>query len=219
MQRVTAIILLIFNVLVFPSFSQLEFPEDKVSWSFSVEQSGNDATIIGKIKIIDHWHIGAVKMPKGSFGFPTSIEIKESPNYKLIGDLLEPKPISFFDEMADEQVAYHEGAIIFKQKIKIISEQDFVLSGVFSFQPCNDVKCLKDYSTTFKVKVNGSKNVNDVTEQKKIVSEFTKILNDEATHKDGSTYVLVNGKWYEVPKGNSVEFYKKYLLITKKNEK
>ena len=145
-----------FLLLGFQAFSQLELAEDKVKWQFSIEQKGAEATIIGKIKIVEHWHISAVKLPKGSFGFPTSVVLKKSPNFSIVGSVVEPKPISKYDELADEQLAYHEGAIVLKQKIKINSKKDFVLSGTFSFQPCDDVKCLRDHSADFSVKVKGS---------------------------------------------------------------
>jgi thiol:disulfide interchange protein len=147
---------LLFTLLGFQTFAQLELAEDMVKWQFSIEQKGAEATIIGKIKIVEHWHISAVKLPKGSFGFPTSLVLKKSPNYSLVGSVIEPKPISKYDELADEQLAYHEGSIVLKQKIKINSKKDFVLNGTFSFQPCNDVRCLRDHSADFSVKVKGS---------------------------------------------------------------
>lgn len=145
-----------FLLLGFQAFSQLEFAEDIVKWQFSVDQKGVEATIIGKIKIVEHWHISAVKLPKGSFGYPTSVVLKKSPSFSIVGSVVEPKPISKYDELADEQLAYHEGAIVLKQKIKINSKKDFVLSGTFSFQTCNDVRCLPDHTASFSVKVKGS---------------------------------------------------------------
>ncbi len=146
-------------LIVFSTFfrlnSQIELPEEKVKWNFSIEQNECEATIIAKITVVDHWHIGAVKMPKGSFGFPTSLKLKKTRDFELIGNVLEPKPIQKYDELADEQLAYHEGTITLKQKIKIKSSKDFELLGEFSFQPCDDVKCLRDYTTPFKLKVKG----------------------------------------------------------------
>ncbi|MFN5416161.1 MAG: protein-disulfide reductase DsbD domain-containing protein [Flavobacteriia bacterium] len=200
-------------------FSQIELAEDKVSWSFSVEQNGDEAFVIGKIRVVEHWHINAAKLPAGSFSVPTTIVLKKTPNFELVGSLIEPKPIEKYDKYADENLIYHEGTVIFKQKIKIKSEKDFELNGTFSFQTCNDVKCLPNHSANFKVKVKGVKAEDIANDQKKLISEFTKVTNDEATHKNGSSYVLVNGKWNEVPKGNSVAFYKKYLILTQKDEK
>ena len=157
MQKI-AILFVLFIVFIGSSFStsaQLEFPEDKVSWSFTVDQKGCEATIIGKIKVVDHWHINATKLPVGSFGFPTSVDLKKSPNYKAIGGVIEPKPIEIYDELADEKLAYHEGSFILKRKIKVLSKKDFELSGSFIFQTCNDVKCLPDYTAGFKLKIKG----------------------------------------------------------------
>ncbi|MGV3631778.1 MAG: protein-disulfide reductase DsbD family protein [Bacteroidota bacterium] len=135
--------------------AQLELPEDIVSWNFTIEQKGCEATIIGKVKMDEHWHINATKLPKGSFGYATKIEFKKSPAYKLIGGITEPKPIQVHDELADEDLAYHEGTVIFKQKIEILSDKDFDLNGSFSFQTCNEVRCLPDHTAAFKVKVKG----------------------------------------------------------------
>lgn len=157
MQKIatTFILLIAFLGTFFTTSAQLEFPEDKVSWNFYVEQKGCEATIIGKIKVVDHWHINATKLPKGSFGFPTSFELVKSPNFKSVGGVIEPKPIEKYDELADENLAYHEGTFLLKRKINVLSTKDFELSGTFTFQTCDDVKCLPDHTATFKVKIKG----------------------------------------------------------------
>ena len=52
-------LILLLTVVIFSkgASAQLEFPEDKVSWSFSVEQNGDEATVIGKVTMVKHWHI------------------------------------------------------------------------------------------------------------------------------------------------------------------
>lgn len=142
-------------VIVTNTNAQLEFPEDKVSWKFSVEQNGEDATIIATITTVEHWHINAITLPAGSFGFPSSFDLIPSSNFKTIGKAIEPKPIEKFDELADELLAYHEGTFKFKRKIKVLSEKDFEVKGKFAFQTCNEVKCLPDHTVEFSVKVKG----------------------------------------------------------------
>lgn len=198
--------------------AQIELPEDKVKWTFQVEQNGAEATVIVNVKCVDHWHINAVKLPKGSFGFPTSFTLKNSKNFQMIGGTIEPKPIEKYDELSDEQLAYHEGSFKLKQKIKVLSSQDFTLEGTFSFQTCNEVKCLPDHAVNFKLNIKGVNSDQIDIDQLKIKSEFVRIMDDEAVHKDGTLYVLVDGIWYAVPKGNSVGFYKKYLSIIKRDE-
>jgi thiol:disulfide interchange protein DsbD len=147
----------LFFLLTANAFSQtIELPEDKVKWSFSVEQEGDEAFIVAKIKIVKDWHINAVKLPKGSFGFPTSLELKKGPQFSIEGGVIEPKPIQVHDELADEDLSYHEGSFQLKRKIKVLTEKDFEISGTFAFQTCDEFKCLPDMSVPFKVKVKGA---------------------------------------------------------------
>lgn len=207
-----------FLTVFFTSFAQVELPEDKVKWSFSIEQKDNEATVIAKIKVVEHWHINAVKLPAGSFGIPTTFELKASKDFKSVGGIIEPKPTEKYDELADEQLAFHEGSIILKRKIKVLSEKDFELQGSFGFQTCNDVKCLPDYSVSFKLKVKGVVNKQAIEDQKTLINEFVNVNNEVATDKSGSKYVLVYGRWHKVPNGNSVAFYKQYLILKLKDE-
>ncbi|MCE2682264.1 MAG: protein-disulfide reductase DsbD family protein [Flavobacteriia bacterium] len=152
----------LFVLLTVNAISQtIDLPEDKVKWSFSVEQDGDDAFIVAKIKVVEHWHINASKLPKGSFGFPTSLELKKGPQFSIEGGVIEPKPIQVHDEVADEDLAYHEGSFQLKRKIKILSEKDFEISGTFAFQTCDEFKCLPDMSVPFKVNVKGAIASND----------------------------------------------------------
>lgn len=137
--------------------AQLEFPEDKVNWSFSIEQNGDEATVVGKITMVKHWHIYGAYLPKGSFLIPTNVELIPSSNFQLVGKLIEPKPISEYDEITKEDLLYHSNTIYLKQKIKITSDKDFTLKGKFSFQTCDDSHCLPPHEADFSVKVKGVK--------------------------------------------------------------
>ena len=193
------------------SWGQLEFPEEKVSWKFTVEQKGDEATIIGTITMVEHWHVYAVHLPEGSFTLPTTVELKKSPNFKTVGKVIEPKPIYERDEMADEDLYYHSHTIKLKQKIKVLSEKDFTVTGTFGFQTCDDTHCLPPYETEFTVKVKGAKA--EEADSENIEDTFEEISGDEAKDKEGVSYVKVNEKWHMVPEGNSTAFYKKYLKL------
>ena len=159
-----ALFSVLFVLLTANAFTQtIELAEDKVKWSFSVEQDGDEAFIVAKIKIVKDWHINAVKLPKGSFGFPTSLDVKKGPQFSLLGGVIEPEPIQVHDELADEDLAYHVGSFQLKRKIKVLTEKDFEVSGTFSFQTCDEFKCLPDISVPFKLKVKGAIASNDAT--------------------------------------------------------
>ena len=135
--------------------AQIEFPEDKVSWKFSLEQEGADAYIVGKITCVEHWHVYAANLPEGSFLLPTEIEPDKSDNYKVVGKVIEPKPEFIHDEAADEDIYQHSNTFIMKRKIKVLSTKDFTLKGRFSFQTCDETHCLPPFDTNFELKVKG----------------------------------------------------------------
>lgn len=140
----------------FNAFSQgIEFPKDKVKITFSIEQKDDIATIIANIKVVPKWHINASKLPSGSFGLPTTFSIDKSTNFEIVGGIIEPKPTEHFDEIAGEQLVYHEGSFELKRKIKVKSSSDFYVSGNVTFQTCNDVKCLPDDFYEYKLQVKG----------------------------------------------------------------
>ena len=132
-----------------------EDPLDKVTWKFHIEQDGCDATVIGTATIVDHWHVYGANLPDGSFTLPTELIVDDSPNYKKEGGVTEPKPEIVYDEIVEEDLYLHSGIVAFKQKMTILSEKDFVLKGRYSFQTCDDKRCLPPYDGTFEVSVKG----------------------------------------------------------------
>jgi len=193
--------------------AQIEYPEDKVSWKFTIVQDGDEATVIGTITMVEHWHIYAANLPDDSFSSPTEFVLTKSSKFKTVGGVIEPKPIFEHDELADENLYYHSDKILMKRKIKVLSEEDFTLSGEFTFQTCDDTHCLRPYTAEFKVKVKGVEPKEEVETPENIEETFTEVNDDEATDKDGVIYVKVSDKWHAVPEGNSTAFYKKYLTL------
>lgn len=144
----------------FQSFSQVEFPEDKVKWKFSVEQTDQcQATIVAEVSIVPDWEINALFLPKGSFGIPTTFEAIPSKEFKLVGKQTEPKPILHHDDEADEDQAYHVGKIKFKQIIEILSNKDFKIKIKYGYQTCKiNSYCLPPFEATATVNVKACKN-------------------------------------------------------------
>ena len=133
--------------------SQIELPEEKVNAKISLQQNDCNLEVVIDVDIVEGWHINSHVLPEGSFSIPTNITIEKSKNYKFRTGIIEPKPILEFDEMADEMMSYHHHKFSLKKKITSNSKKDYVLKGVFSFQTCNDVKCLPEYEQPFELKV------------------------------------------------------------------
>jgi len=147
----TSIILLI-NSLV---FGQLDNPEDKVKATFSLEQNGCEAYVVAKISVVSGWHINSNKLPAGSFSIPTQLNVNTAAGMTVIPGIIEPKPVIENNTDIDETLSYHKGIFIIKRKVVISSPSDFAITGSFSFQTCNDVKCLPEYTMKFALQMKG----------------------------------------------------------------
>lgn len=141
-------------------FSQtIELPQDKVKWTFKVEQKGCEATIIADVSIVSGWEINSIVLPKGSFGYATGFKVLKSKDIELIGGPIEPKPIQKHEEASDEDLSYHIGKIQFKQKIKILNPKDFKLKINYTYQTCKvDSYCLAPFDGSTTVDVKGCEN-------------------------------------------------------------
>ena len=139
----------------YAAVSGSESSEDQVKWSFSIEQNGADATIIATVTIKPGWHINAVYPPVESFGFPSTFTLNDSKNYSGSGQVEEPAPINTYDAQANENLAIHRETVVFKQKIRVRTEKDFVLEGTYSFQACDSSHCLVPCYGNFEVNVKG----------------------------------------------------------------
>lgn len=209
---------IVFATSLSTALAQLELGKDKVKVTFSVEQDKCEATIVAKIVMAKNWHINSTVLPDGSFGYATIFKLDKSAAFKTVGGIIEPKPHVYFDEASDEMLSTHDGTIVMKRKIKITSEEDFTLKGVFDFQTCDEAKCLPPAVYEFSLKLKGCSK-EEAKFDDNIEATFTEVKGDEAKNKEGTQFVKVNGTWHEVPEGNSAAFYKKYLtLVSEEND-
>ncbi len=110
---------------------------DPVKWQFYVKAIDNEHVELKlKATLDDTWHLyGQHSEPAG--GIPITFDFKKSSNYKKIGIVLEwPKPHKEYDDIMYANVQYFEKVVTFTQKIKIISDKDFVLTGFLDGQVC-----------------------------------------------------------------------------------
>jgi hypothetical protein len=103
--------------------AQITSFEDKVKFSYSIEQTECEAFLVVKVSVIPGWHVNAFNY--GNPGGRSEIIVKSNQNYAIIGKTSEPNPIFEKVDPDDEPSAYHIGTITFKQKFIVISKNDF----------------------------------------------------------------------------------------------
>ena len=71
--------------------------------------------------------------------------------------MLEPKPHEEMDEVFGCIVKSFSGTVVFRQKVKRLSDKDFTVKGILNYQLCNDGSCIAPEDRDFAFKVPGAK--------------------------------------------------------------
>lgn len=124
-------------------------------WTFSVEQKNEkEATLILTANIRETFHIYSQFLSSNEGPIPTSFEFTPDKNYELIGKTEEETGHEIFDEAFQMKLLTFEKTAVFKQKIKIISKEKFMVEGKLSFMACDNRMCLPPADVSFLFPVN-----------------------------------------------------------------
>lgn len=117
------------------------------------ETSATEAELVVTVKLDAGWHMYS-QFSDYNGPIPTMFEFEKSNNYALVGKVREPKPHEENDPLFGCVVKSFEGTVVFYQKIKRLSQNDFTVKGMISYQLCNNGSCIapEDHEISFKVK-------------------------------------------------------------------
>ncbi len=157
MKKVTFLL----TFLILSGFSLFSQIEQHTHWTLSTEKlDNNEVMLIFKAQIDEDWHLYSPFNPPGG-SLPLVIEYEESDNFELVGKIIEiPAPTVVFDDIFNKDEYFFENTATFKQKIKVISEQDFTITGTLDGQNClADGRCI-NFSEDFSFDIAGATPVN-----------------------------------------------------------
>ncbi|MBN2663374.1 MAG: thioredoxin family protein [Bacteroidales bacterium] len=149
-------------------------------WTFSTQDLGNnEVMLIFKATIDDHWHLYSPYNPPGG-SIPLTIEYTESDDFKLIGGILQsPDPTIVYDDIFGKDEHYYEHNATFKQKIKVISPNNFTITGTVDGQNClEDGSCI-NFSEDFSLSIAGATTNNN--------TQIDDPIDDNQTNTDDNT--------------------------------
>ena len=112
---------------------------DYTKWRFSVEpiQGTNEAYLIAKATTNEGWHgYSSVAADEFAGPLPTEFSYDDKSKFELVGKIEETGFHTHYDEYQEVDVTEFEHQGIFKQKIKINSADDFVITGKISYMVC-----------------------------------------------------------------------------------
>ena len=122
-------------------------------WSFTVEQSDNgEAILVSTVKLDSGWHLYSQHI--SDKGPQTKFAYDSLSTYKLLGDTEEGEPHEKYDPYLEMEVLVFEKKAIFKQKIKVLNETDFTITGTIDYMVCLTQCVNSNEEFSFKVKGN-----------------------------------------------------------------
>jgi len=127
-----------------------------VTWDTSVEKiNDSEFNLVITAEIETGWHLYSQKVPEGG-PIPTSIKISaDDTKYQLIGSPQEGKGHEEYDNVFDMDIKYFEMKAVFKQKIRLLSDEKIAVSGVLEFMVCDDTNCLPPTEVDLAFEVQG----------------------------------------------------------------
>lgn len=150
---------LFFLGLSFNSKAQ-DFMSQFIKWNCTTEKiDENHANLVFTAKLVPEYHIFSLKhdpMAADGTGIVPEFKFKANKNFKTVGNVVEIGiPLVQKDELGTS--LYFEKKAVFKQKIEILSDEDFSASCNLYFQLCNHEGCLPPFDYTANFKINGYK--------------------------------------------------------------
>jgi DsbC/DsbD-like thiol-disulfide interchange protein len=123
-----------------------------VKWSYAAKRTGkNEAVVFLKATIDEGWHIYSQTVKDGG-PVKTSFTFSPSTFHALVGNTIEPTPITRNEKVFNMDVSYFEKSVIFQQKISLKANQTIV-KGALEYMTCNDKQCLPPEDIEFSIAV------------------------------------------------------------------
>ena len=164
------IILLLLLVTSFSSSSQIHNP---VQWTATVNKiSGSAYDLIIRADIQEGWHLYSQNVPEGG---PIATKFTFMPNsgFKLTGMPIEEKGHTVNDPIFDMKIKFFEKKTVFKQRINVLSNKAFKISGEVEFMVCDDANCLPPTNVELNFQIPETK---IVVAEKAVVTDITEIV-------------------------------------------
>ena len=121
------------------SYAQIHNP---VKWTTSVKKiSDKESELIVTATIKYDWHLYSQNIPKGG-PLPTVFTFKGNENYLKKGNTTEGDGHVVDDPVFEMKIKYFDTKAIFKQKIRLKSQNTFKINGTVEYMVCTGENCL-----------------------------------------------------------------------------
>ena len=147
-----------------------------VKWSFdSKKLKSDEVELILKASIDEGWHVYSIDLPPNG-PIPTSFHFEKSDKYELIDDIFSSEPIEKYDNAFEMMLKYYDGEAIFKQKVKIKTNEPFIIKGELEFMACDDSRCLPPEYVEFAFDIQVLTTQQEVDKEEIKIAKLTEII-------------------------------------------
>ena len=183
MKRIIVFLGLLFSLVAV--FSQKQNP---VQWSYKVYYHNDTIADLELTAVIqDGWHV--FSQHQNGIALPLVFSFTPSPNYKPLSSskyLKEPRYIQTYDAEFNDTSRYFEKKVTFKHPIRILTANDFTITGNLEGQACIDERCIP-IAEDFSFKIKGAVLPdNQIIEIQDTVSSDTNIVLTEVVPEEDS---------------------------------
>ena len=114
-----------------------------IDWKFEYNRvSDKEIDLVFRAEIENKWHLYSQDIDEGG-PIPTSFTFNPSEHYQLSGKTVEiSKPEIIHDPSFGMDLKMFSHEAVFKQKILLLTDQDFILDGNIEYMSCDDKRCL-----------------------------------------------------------------------------
>jgi thiol:disulfide interchange protein DsbD len=133
------IIVLVCAFFSLNSFSQIL---DPVKWTTAVKKTSDTEAVLTATANIDaNWHLYSQNVPEGG-PVATTFTFEGNSNYLKKGNTSEDEGHVIDDPIFNMKIKYFANKAIFKQRIKLKTQQTFSVKSTVTFMVCDDSRCL-----------------------------------------------------------------------------
>lgn len=129
-------------ILFFTAFANAQI-YNPVKWQTSTEKiNESEFDLIVTATIDKGWYMYSQDVPEGG-PIPTSFSFKNVENkFELIGKTIEGKVHEKYDKIFEMNIKYFEKKAVFKQRIRVLTNDKIEINETLEFMVCDDTNCL-----------------------------------------------------------------------------
>jgi len=138
-------------LLISTAFGQILEP---VKWSFDQKMlNDKEAELVFKARIDKGWHLYSQDIPMSPPA--TTFTFNEGTGFELIGKVAEPEAVAEYDPNFEMELKYFSDEAVFRQKVRLLTDEPVTISGFLEYMCCDDTKCLPPTDVDFSFSFNG----------------------------------------------------------------